>query len=387
VMVVVLRGLLAADALEGEENGEAGWWPPRLARPYLRLGLPALASAFVVAAAFSTLLPLRQSAVGADFHVDELQQMRPLVDGQRVLFLGRDNFVSWELIGSEVYAPIVNHYDTEEVPSLYRATPINAKFDWDNVPVEVLEDFDGQGFDWVLTTNAAEQSEAPPSFEPALETEDFILWRRVGSTGERRTLPEPLYPGAGLDCSGPNGKLAAVAGVATTFPRDPVVSRGWSPDPDITESTGATVELPLAPGRWDLSIQYASTQAMRIDARAPDSATREKRGLFERTMRANLLFRGPSPFYRVGTIEVSRPGPVGFEVSVERPPLIGRLLGTESRAYLGTLAATPADPPRETVGLGEACGRYVDWYAVAPGTPPEALAGVEAPVPHELEDD
>ena len=400
VMVVVLRGLLAADALEGEENGEAGWWPPRIARPLLRLGLPALTIAFVIAAAFSSLLPLRQSAVGADFHVDELQRMRPLVDGQRVLFLGRDNFISWELIGSEIFGPIVNHYDTEEVPSLYRATPINAKFDWDNVPVEVLDDFEGQGFDWVLTTNAAEQSEAPPSFEPALETEDFVLWHRVGKTGERRTLLEPLYPGAGLDCSGPNGKLAAVAGTARIFPRDPVVSRGWSPDPDITDATGATIGLQLTPGRWDLSIQYASTQAMRIsspemrgrfaDARARDSATREmleERPVSQWTMRANLLFRGPSPFYRVGTIDVGRPGPVRFEVSVERPPLIGRLLGTESRAYLGTLAATPADPPRESVALEEACGRYVDWYAVAPGTPPAALAGVEAPVPHEVEDD
>jgi hypothetical protein len=388
VMVVVLRGLLAAGPLEEEEEGgEAAWWPPRIVRPFLRLGLPALTVAFVAAAALSTLLPLRQAAVGADFHVDELRRMRPLVDGQRVLFLGRDNFISWELIGSEVYAPIVNHYDTEEVPSLYRATPINAKFDWDNVPVEVLDDFDGQRFDWVLTTNAAEQSEAPPSFEPAMETEDFVLWHRVGATGERRTLLEPLYPGAGLDCSGPNGRLAGLEGTARVFPRDPVVSRGWSPDPDITDDVGATVELPLTPGRWDLSIQYASTQEMRIDAMARDSATREMRGLIERTMRANLLFRGPSPFYRVGTIEVSGRGPVRFEVSVERPPLIGRLLGTESRAYLGTLAATPSDPRREPVALAEACGRYVDWYAVAPGTPPEALAGVEAPVPHVPEDD
>jgi hypothetical protein len=109
-------------------------------------------------------------------------------------------------------------------------------------------------------------------------------------------------------------------------------------------------------------------------------------GLLDRTMRANLLFRGPSPYYRVGTIEVSRPGAVAFEASVERPPLIGRLLGTESRAYLGTLAATPADPPRETVALADACGRYVDWYAAAPGTPPEALAGVEAPSVHPVDD-
>ena len=104
-------------------------------------------------------------------------------------------------------------------------------------------------------------------------------------------------------------------------------------------------------------------------------------------MRANLLFRGPSPFYRVGRIEVDRPGAVAFEVSVERPPLIGRLLGTESRAYLGTLAATPADPARETVALGEACGHYLDWYAVAPGTPPSALRGVVAPHSQPIEPD
>jgi hypothetical protein len=108
-------------------------------------------------------------------------------------------------------------------------------------------------------------------------------------------------------------------------------------------------------------------------------------GLLDRTMRANLLFRGPSPFYRVGTIEVRRPGSVAFDVSIDRPPLIGRLLGTESRAYLGTLAATPAEPARETVALERACGRYVDWYAVAPGTRPEALAGVEAPTIHQPE--
>jgi hypothetical protein len=300
-----------------------------------------------------------------------------LVDGEDVLFLGRDNFISWELLGAEIYAPITNHYDTEEVPSLYRATPINAKFDFDNVPTEVLDDFD-----WVLTTNASEQSEAARGFEPELETEDFVLWRRVGATGERRTLLEPLYPGAGVACAGPNGKLAAVAGTATVFPRDPVVSRGWSPDPDITNAGGATIELPLTPGRWDLSVQYASTQELRIDAGARDSATRELRGLLDRAMRANLLFRGPSPFYRVGTIEVTQSGPVSLEVSVEEPPLIGRLLGTESRAYLGTLAATPADPARESVPLSEACGRYLDWYAAAPGVAAGALAGVEAPVVH-----
>ena len=39
-----------------------------------------------------------------------------------------------------------------------------------------------------------------------------------------------------------------------------------------------------------------------------------------------------------------RPVPVRFEATVDEPPLIGRLLGTESRAYLGTIAATPIGP-------------------------------------------
>jgi hypothetical protein len=69
-------------------------------------------------------------------------------------------------------------------------------------------------------------------------------------------------------------------------------------------------------------------------------------------------------------------------VSVDDPPLAGRLVGTDSRAFLDQIAATPADPTRETVPLSEACGRYVDWYEVEPGTPAEALEGVPAPVPH-----
>ena len=38
-------------------------------------------------------------------------------------------------------------------------------------------------------------------------------------------------------------------------------------------------------------------------------------------------------------------------MDVGDPPLIGRLLRTESKAYLSGLAATRADPPRETVPL------------------------------------
>jgi hypothetical protein len=382
VMLITLRGLLSADALEGEEEAvpEAGpgWWPPRLVRPLVPIGLPLLTLAFAAAAAFSTLLPLRQAAVGPDYHLQEMLRMRPIVDGQDVLFLGRDNFVSWELIGSEVFAPITNHYDVEEIPSLYRATTLNAKFDWDNVPPhgtnpDVHDGLDD--FDWVITTGAAMQSEAPPGFVPRLRTHDFILWRRDTTLGQRRTLFEPINPGAPLDCADPGqARLRRVRGTATAFPVQPVVGRVWHPSPELTQSKPAQQRLYLTPGRWDISIQYASTQAMQVSGSGGALARP-----FSATLRTNLLFRGPSPYYPVGTLEVKRPGEVVFDVSVDDPPLVGRLLGTESKAYLTGLAATRADPPRQNVPLRDACGRYVDWYAAAPGTPESALAGVPAP--------
>jgi hypothetical protein len=391
IMLISLRGLLSAEAIDGEEAavpaaGEASWWPPRLVRPLVPLAVPLLTLAFAAAAAFSTLLPLRQSAVGPDYHSQEMLRMRPIVDGQNVLFLGRDNFVSWELIGSEVYAPITNHYDVEEVPALYRATDLNAKFDWDNVPPAVT-----YGFRWVITTSAAMQSQWPIGFYPRLRTHDFILWQRESSPGDiernplgqRRTLFEPINPGAPLDCSDPGEKkLRKIDGTATVFTVQPVVGRVWHPSPELTQSKPAQQRLYLTPGRWDLSLQYASTQALHVTATGGALAAP-----FSATLRTNLLFRGPSPYYPVGTLEVKRPGEVVFDVSVDDPPLVGRVLGTDSKAYLTGLAATRADPPRQTVPLRRACGRYVDWFAVAPGTPPSALAGVPAPHPQPISDD
>jgi hypothetical protein len=400
LMLIVLRGLLSADALEDEPDKEARRWPPRmLPKPLLRWGLVALTVAFAAAAVFSTLLPLRQSAVGPTYHADELRSLRAPLDGQDVLFLGRDNFISWELLGSEVYTPITNPYDTEPIWSLYRATALNAKFDWDNVPPDLPGDRRALAdFDWVITTSADFNSQPPPEFEPYRETHDFILWKRTAPGGQRHTLREPIYPGATVNCSNPGiAPLAGLDGVARVLPVAPVVGKAWNPEPDITDAAGATEQLYLRPGTWQVSLQYASTQPLHVAGPGLDT-----------TLRTNLLFRGPSPYYPVGSIDVQpagsspaarlRPRPVRFALSVERPPLAGRVLGAESRAYLGRIAATPigvAGVPnsidesaprqapliRQRIPLRRACGRYLDWYSVAPGTPPAAVARVEGPTP------
>ncbi len=383
ILVIALRGLLSADSLPGEEGdipegGGAAWWPPRPTRPLAGLAVPLLTLAFAAAAAFSTLLPLRQAAVGPDYHLQEMLRMRPIVDGQNVLFLGRDNFVSWELIGSEVYAPITNHYDVEEVHPLYRATDLNAKFDWDNVPPFVMNKFR-----WVVTTSAAMQSQAPPGFTARLRTGDFILWHRDRPVGQRRTLYEPINPGAPLDCSNPEqASITNVKGTATVFTEQPVIGKVWNPSPALTQTKPAHMRLYLTPGHWDLSLQYASTQPLHVTASGPGLTSR-----FSTELRTNLLFRGPSPYYPVGSIDVRRAGTAIVTVDVGDPPLVGRLLRTESKAYLAGLAATRSDPARETIPLSQACGRYVDWYAVVPGTPPSALRGVAGPQVQPIEPD
>lgn len=396
VMLITLRGLLAAGPIPDEYRKQEKWWPPRRLTPLLRWGLPAFTALFAVAAAFSTYLPLHQAAVGPGNHVAELRQMRDVVDGDDVLFLGRDSFISWELLGSEVYTPIRNPYDTEAVWSLYRATDINAKFDWDNVPPTLSGDrLALDDFDWVITTRADFNSQPPPEFAAALETEDFVLWKRRGPATEARlTLREPIYPGATVDCSDPEvAGLRRIEGFASVFPLAPVIGKAWKPSPEITHHGGASDELLLAPGTWNISIQYASTQPMTIQAPG-----------LNRTMRTNMLFRGPSPYYPVGRIEVKRQGgkrksPVRFTVTVADPPLIGRVLGTDARAYLGRIAATPVRvegaPPdrgpaapagarlvRQTVPLSRACRRYLDWYA-APGATQAELDAVEGPEPEE----
>jgi hypothetical protein len=382
IMLIGLRGLLSADALPGEEGdvpaGGEVRWPPRRLRSISGFAVPLLTLAFAAAAAFSTLLPLRQAAVGPDYHLQEMLGMRPIVDGQNVLFLGRDNFVSWELIGSEVYAPITNHYDVEEVHPFYRATDLNAKFDWDNVPPFVMNKFK-----WVVTTSAAMQSQAPPGFVPRLRTGDFILWHRDREVGQRRTLYEPINPGAPLDCDNPEqAPITKVDGTATVFTVQPVIGKVWNPSPALTQTKPAHMRLYLTPGHWDLSIQYASTQPLHVTASGTGLASP-----FSTELRTNLLFRGPSPYYPVGSLDVKKPGTVIMNVDVGDPPLVGRLLHTESKAYLAGLAATRTDPARETIPLSQACGRYVDWYEVAPGTPASALRGVAAPQVQPIESD
>jgi hypothetical protein len=329
-----------------------------------------LALALVVGMVLSSFLVLRQAPVAPTDHADQLAELRPLVEGHDVLFLGRDNFVAYELRGARPFTAVRNYYDPNYVKPDLRLEDVFQKFDFDSVTAETLD-----RFPFVITTRAAYASGPPPAFQALRETRDFVLWKRAGPAGPRRTLAEGGSPGAVLDCRSREAqRLLRAGGSATVFSATPVVGGRWSPSASLDSGSPASQTLALPAGRWDISIQYDATRPLHVAAPG-----------LEATLPANLDYRGSVPYYPAGQITVRRGGAVRFTVGVERPPLAGRLLGTKSQAHLGAIAATrsgrgprsaaqrssataggpaasiPGEAERQTP-LSRSCGHYVDWY-------------------------
>jgi hypothetical protein len=290
-----------------------------------------LAAIVALAAAFSSFLILRQAPVAPEEHAEELAQIRPLVQGEKLLFLGRDNFIQYELRGSKPFTAVRNFYDPYYVKPNLELENVFAKFDFDSVTGKTLA-----RFPYVLTTKAAYASGPPPGYEESKETENYVLWKREDkSPAGRRPGENDARPGRIGGCS---GHPSTVVG----FPRPPVVESDWS-DPTLEDGQEATMTLDLDPGTWDLSLQYDATRAVTLN---------------DTTVPGNLDYRGSVPFFPAGTIE-SDGGPVEITATVEKPPLAGRLLGASSVAHLGSLAATATGP---RAAAGPACDGYVDWY-------------------------
>jgi hypothetical protein len=349
ITLVSLGGLLEGGRSAGDTAASPGSRPPVL--------LWALAAAVGLGIAISSFLVLRPAPVGPEDHAAQLAKLRPLVQGRKVLFLGRDNFVVYELRGSRAFTAVRNYYDPNYVKPNLRLRDVFRKFDFDSVTPSTLD-----RFPYVITTRAAYASGPPPTFRPVRRTGDFVLWKRTGPVGERRTLAEADRPGARLDCSDPPGRrLAAAAGSATVFRAPPVIGGDWSPSATVQSGSQSTQTLKVPAGSWEVSLQYDSTRPVRV--RAP--------GL-NATLPANLDYRGSVPFYAAGTMTSPRGGSKPFTVTVQRPPLAGRLLGADSVAHLGAIALSRVSPDRagdpipgisqRRVRFGQACGRYLDWY-------------------------
>ena len=299
---------------------------------------------------------LREAPVAPTDHADQLAELRPLVEGHKVLFLGRDNFIAYELRGSRPFTAVRNFYDPNYVNPDLRLHDVFQKFDFDSVRTASL----GR-FPFVITTRGAYASGPPPGFEPERETADFALWKRTARLGPRRALAEGASPGALLRCASQGAVQAS--GRATVFASPPVAGGSWSPSSTVKSGSPVSQSLTLPAGRWEISLQYDATRDVQVSAPG-----------FAATLPANLDYRGSVPYYPVGELRTKRRGAVRFAVGVARPPLAGRLLGTSSEAHLGAIAASPAGAGGPLPGEAErrlplqgACGRYVDWYRPAAG--------------------
>lgn len=332
VMAVAMRGTL----------GSRSW-------PAVALGAVLLAGA-----ALSSFLVVRQAPVGPSGHAEDLSSIRDAVQDEDVLFLGRDDFIGWELRGSgEITGVVTNFYDVEDLrPRFKKGEGGGEKFDVDAVFPKDLHEFD-----YVLATTGGPASSVPPSYEEAARTDAYVLYRNAGSIGKRKTLEEGTEPGRVLDCeTGAGRELSRSGGEAVIWDPPPVINgpEAWSTD-EPSDGSPATQELKLpAAGRWLISLEYDSRRPLRVIA--PDLG-------LEAAMDANLDFRGETPTFPVGEVEAEGPTTVEVTAEPEEPNLLARLLRAPNEAHLRSLTATPLDPGAiRTVPLREACGEYVDWF-------------------------
>ena len=318
-MIIALKGLLSAGPSprrgEGERRRAAA--PPRWRR--------AVAVAFVLAAGGSTLLVLRQAVVAPTDHMEELDEIRSVVAGERVLFLGRDNFVLYELRDSKPYTHVRNYYNPYFVRPNFALREVGSKFDFDAVAYSELT-----SFPYVLTTRASYASGPPTGYEVAAETPSYVLWEAPSAFGDRRPAERGPDPTGTLRCPDrPTFRPLRAAAPRVSPVR--VGASAWSA-PTLESGSTASIELDVPAGRWALSLQYDSTESVRLTAPG-----------LEAELPGNLDYRGVAPFWAAGELR-SGGEPVTLTATVDGPSLLGELLGVRSTAHLGDVGLTAAAP-------------------------------------------
>jgi hypothetical protein len=315
-----------------------------------RAAIGATVAAVLCAGGISSAWALRDAAVGPDAHHRELRELAAVAPPGPMLVLDSSDFIAWDLYGVDVWRPPLI-YVVHTAP-LRRTKPHGGgqPFDLDSATSATLNRFAS-----VITARNDEGSIPPPGLRVLRRTQSYVLWKRVGTIPPRETLGEGWQAGKVLDCAQPSHRaISRLPGWAIVRP-PPVIATapGWHGDARHAGST-ATRTLSLPPGRWDISMQYVSRNA--IDVTVGGRTT---------TLPANLDRLGP--LFAAGTTPGGRQA---TRVHVHGPTLFARLLGASSRTHafdshhnqpLGAVVATRRVPPQR-VPLSHACGRYVDSY-------------------------
>lgn len=271
----------------------------------------------------------------------ELRALRPVIKGERTLFLGNDDFIRWKLAGVRVDAPVIGLPKLPfrpEKPFVY-AQPVD---------LDSLEPAAVNAYQWVITTRDAAASALPPQLRLVRETRLFALYRRVGEVSKRDVGQEGSASAAPLDCRAPAVRALLRDPGAVAAVRRPTL---FAPVGPLQPGQSTTATLRLTRGSYVIQTPYNGPRKLRV--MAP--------GLGTVTVPPNLDRPGPRMW--VGRLTVARTTSVAFRFTA----LKHRFDAEEFQVgYPIAVAATLINPVTET-SLRRACGQPVDWYASGGG--------------------
>jgi hypothetical protein len=330
----------------------------------------AIAVPFVLLAAYSSFLALRDAVVAPSDRFDELAAFRAETAGKPVLDLTSDRYFDYYLRGAEVRSPAKNAEDKFDGRAGKSA---RLPVDFDSVYARDMD-----LFDYAVTTDADYQSGAPPNWEEVDRTESYVLWKRRGPTPFVGVLAEEARPGRVMRCNREKfQRILERQGPAVTWPRPVIAKRlNWivegepldvepggevSASAEIAPGESATQTIVLPPGTWDLSFQYAS-EVVPLEVEVLGETFEMRPGI-----EGAIPFRpDEGPFWPVGQVEAPG-GPVEITITAKEPSALQRALGVDAPAALGNIAATRLSDLRVS-SIQDACYRYMDhYYLGAPG--------------------
>lgn len=316
----------------------------------------AVGAVLLALAAASSVLVLRDAPIGPAAHTDGLEALRRQLGSAPTLYLGTDDFAPWALRGVVVARPVALY------PSW--TVPLRADVPYRGggaVHPGLIDAATFDRFTFLITPLSGYDPAPPPNFGLIAQAGGYSLWRRQGPTPARQ-LPGDDPAGGVLDCATPEARgLLRTGGSALEAPA-PVVgpSSAWSVrSPGAGQPARQRIVLPSA-GAWTLSLQYASSQALRVSAPGLNAI-----------LPASLDRLGPH--WLVGTLVTAQAGPVSLSVTPAPVAPVGRLLGArgatraqdaDGGAPLGEVALVAAAPRPRWVPLADACGRWVRSVAL-----------------------
>jgi hypothetical protein len=368
-MLVAIRPLLTEFPWWGEAEGDSSEQQrggseesPSASRRgttgVARAGWAVLAVLFIGGAIYSSFLALRDAPVGPPGHGSELKAFLPVVHGKPVLYAGQDRYAAYGLLGADTHVPLVEFPDSDVSPNPEKPFDTGDAYspiDFDSFSHGTLE-----RFEYVITSRAAWNSQAPENFKRVAATPSYVLWKRTGPTPEdRHVLLEGTEAGALAGCAAPEIRiLLASGGRASLFPGAVIGPKAaWDEGSVLDTGASTSQSLALPAGTWNLSIQYFSPFDLTLTA--PGFSEPLKAALDGQ--RPNTISLGNNgQFWPAGRYE-SDGGRTEFTLSSDDASTLQSLSGYDGKAYVGELVAVPAKPHR-IVPLSQACDGWIDWY-------------------------